>query len=256
MAPHTIEYLSPPAEVGMANQWFEIAPPDHFWVRRRFEVLQRLAGGLISRDKEMADVGCGHGLLQLQVEEAYGGEVTGFDLNEVALKQNLSRRSRICSYDILERNPSLQGRFDLIFLFDVLEHIADEDRFLQAVLFHLKPGGNIIVNVPAGQWAFSAYDTVQGHVRRYSMKTLRETAARSGLEAQTCTYWGLPLVPTILVRKLLLAGKRDQSQVMAKGFGSRSATMNNLLRGLSLLEWLPQEFLGTSVMAVLHHTTR
>src|SRR5437870_3830747 len=43
-----ITYLSAPAEVSMGNRWFEIASVDHFWIRRRFEVLQRLAGDLIA----------------------------------------------------------------------------------------------------------------------------------------------------------------------------------------------------------------
>jgi ubiquinone/menaquinone biosynthesis C-methylase UbiE len=93
-APRTIEYPFPTAEVSMADRWFEIASIDHFWVRRRFEVLQQLAGALISGSRKMAEIGCGHGLLQRQIENAYGREVCGFDLNEYALKQNASRRSK------------------------------------------------------------------------------------------------------------------------------------------------------------------
>jgi hypothetical protein len=77
----TITYLSPPAEVSMADRWFEIAAIDHFWIRRRFEVFQRLADGLIGSAREIAEIGCGHGLLQLQIETAYGRDVAGFDLN-------------------------------------------------------------------------------------------------------------------------------------------------------------------------------
>src|SRR5260370_3522498 len=87
-----IEYLSPPSEVSMADRWFEIASIEHFWVRRRFDVLQRLAGDLIASAKEMAEIGCGHGLLQRQIEDSYGREVAGFDLNECALKLYVSRR--------------------------------------------------------------------------------------------------------------------------------------------------------------------
>src|ERR1700675_2325409 len=95
-----IEYLSSPAEVSMADCWFEIASIEHFWVRRRFDVLRTLAGDLIASAKEMAEIGCGHGLLQKQIEDGYGREVAGFDLNEYALKQNVSRRSSVSCYDI------------------------------------------------------------------------------------------------------------------------------------------------------------
>ena len=55
----------------MADRWFEIAAIDHFWIRRRFEVFQRLAGGLIANAPEIVEIGCGHGLLQMQIEREH-----------------------------------------------------------------------------------------------------------------------------------------------------------------------------------------
>src|SRR5258708_17521088 len=131
-ASRAIEYLSQPVAVSMAYRWFEIASLGHFWIRRRFAVLQRLAGHRISVARELGEIGCGHGLLQRQIEDAYRREVTGFDLNEGALRQSASRLSRVCCYDIFQRDPALHSRFDAILLFDVLEHISDESRFLQS----------------------------------------------------------------------------------------------------------------------------
>jgi SAM-dependent methyltransferase len=246
-----ITYLSSPCAVSMADRWFEIATVDHFWVRRRFEVLERLADSLIPGAREMAEIGCGHGLLQRQIEEAYGREVTGFDLNEFALKQNLSRLSNVCCYDIHQQHPSLRERFDLVFLFDVLEHMTDEDRFLRALVFHLAPGGKLVVNVPAGRWAYSAYDQAAGHRRRYSIRTLQEAAARNHLRIAKWTYWGLPLVPSLLFRKLWLLGRRDQDKVISAGFSPRGKALNRLLSWVATCELIPQSFLGTSIMAVL-----
>src|SRR3974390_1312460 len=129
-----IEYLSQPTAVSMADHWFEIASVDHFWVRRRFSVLELLPGGMIPAAKQLAEIGCGHGLLQRQIEDRYGKNVTGFDLNDYALKKNVSRTSKVCCYDICQQEPSLHERFDVIFLFDVLEHLEEEKRFLQAAL--------------------------------------------------------------------------------------------------------------------------
>ena len=246
-----LTYLSSPTEVSMADRWFEIAAIDHFWVCRRFEVLRRLMGSLIPSAREIAEIGCGHGLLQRQIEDAYGREVTGFDLNEFALKQSLSRLSTICCYDIHQQDPAFHERFDLVFLFDVLEHIADEDRFLAALIFHLAPGGKLVVNVPAGQWAYSAYDEAAGHVRRYSIRSLREAAARSNLEVRKWSYWGLPLVPTLVLRRLWLLGDHDKDRIVSTGFSSRTNALNQLLRLVSMCEPTPQRFLGTSLMAVL-----
>ena len=249
-----VEYLSPPAPVSMADCWFEIASIDHFWVRRRFEVLQRLDDGLVPAAAQIAEIGCGHGLLQRQVEDQYGKAVTGFDLNEYALKQNLSSMSRICCYDIHQQLPALHQSFDLIFLFDVLEHLSQETQFLNAVLYHLAPQGKLIINVPAGQWAFSAYDRAAGHIRRYSIEHMRDVARRSNLQIQSWTYWGLPLVPALAIRKLWLAGQYDAPKIISSGFDSRSPAINLVLGLLSRCELLPQKRLGTSLMAILQRS--
>ena len=202
----TITYLSPPAEVSMADRWFEVASVDHFWVRRRFEVFQQMVGSLIPGAREIAD--------------------------------------------IHQQDSSLRERFDLLFLFDVLEHVADEDRFLRAVQFHLAFGGKLVVNVPAGAWAYSAYDQAAGHVRRYSIRSLLDAARRNGLRPIKCTYWGLPLVPTLLLRKLWLWRKRDRDQVISAGFNPRTKFLNRSLSLLAKREPIPQQFLGTSIMAI------
>ena len=239
----------------MSDRWFEIASIDHFWVRRRFQVLQRLAGGLIATAGEIAEIGCGHGLLQRQIEDAYNRDVTGFDLNETALKQNISQRSRVCCYDILCKNPALRSIYDVLFLFDVLEHISDDGAFLKAVQFHLKPSGKLIVNVPAGQWAFSRYDVAAGHVRRYSLRTLRESVQRSGLSMLEATYWGFPLVPVLLARKLWPMGMRDNNEVIVAGFELGRPNINHAFGILSRCEAIPQTLIGTSLMAVFQSTS-
>jgi SAM-dependent methyltransferase len=246
-----IEYLSPPAQVSMTDDYFQIASLEHFWVRRRFEVLQKLSGQMITAAKEMADVGCGHGILQRQVEEAYGREVTGFDLNENGLKHNLSRFSRVCCYDLLQKEIAFKECFDLMFLCDVLEHITNEDTFLQSLAFHLAPEGKLIVNVPAGKWAFSGYDRAAGHVRRYSAGSFLGAAHRNGLEVLRWTYWGLPLLPTLLFRKLWLSGNQEQSQTYSAGFDAGSPAVNGLLGFVSKFEGIPQYIAGTSLLAVL-----
>ncbi len=246
-----IEYLSRPAEVSMGDRWFEIASSDHFWILRRFEVLKKLSGGLIPSSAEIAEIGCGHGLLQRQIEDDYGREVAGFDLHKQALEQNISRRSSVYCYDIFQNEHVLRGKFDLVFLFDVLEHISDENAFLGAVVFHMSGNGKLVINVPAGQWAYSEYDEVVGHVRRYSIDSLRATARRAGFRLQRWTYWGFPLLPTLALRKLLLRWKRDKKGVISSGFEPGSSAINSLLGLACRCELIPQTLVGTSLMAVL-----
>jgi len=127
----------------------------------------------------------------------------------------------------------------------VLEHIEDESGFLQSVKFHLAESGTLLINVPAHHFFSSDYDRAAGHVRRYSMSQLAKVAERKGLKVRTFTYWGLPLVPLLLLRKTM-SMQRSNGKV---GFDARGDTMNRLLSLVARCEPFPQRFLGTSGMA-------
>lgn len=245
-----IRYLSPPAAVSMHDEWYGIARLTHFWFQRRFEVLSRLADSLIREATAVADVGCGHGLLQRQIEDYYNREVTGFDLNETALAQSVSRMSQLCCYDLVQKIPEYKGRFDLVFLFDVLEHVEDEDCFIEAIQFHMARGGKLLINVPALQSCFSKFDEAVGHIRRYNIDSLRRTAYRNGMRVGAWTYWGLFLIPLLLLRKFLLMA-RPQDKIVSAGLDSRGRVMNSILLQLSRWEPTPQYLLGSSLMAIL-----
>ncbi len=246
--PRPITYLSPPTPVSMGDWWFDIATEDHFWIRRRFEVMRLLADDVLRNSKSAAEIGCGNGLLQRGVEDYYGISVTGFDLKEIALRKNVSRVSPLYCYDIHQRNPEFGTRFDLLVMFDVLEHIDAEGDFLQSAKFHLTAPGVLLVNVPAHQFLHSDYDRAAGHIRRYSINHLVNVAEANGFRVTALTYWGLPLVPLLLVRK----GMTMQRTNGKAGFDTRGRTINSLLAALARFEPLPQKFLGTSLMAVLH----
>jgi SAM-dependent methyltransferase len=244
-----VVYLSSPLPVNMGDWWFEVATLDHFWVQRRFDVLRRLAEPALRNAKQLAEVGCGNGLLQRQIEDHYGLSIAGFELNEVALQNNLARISPLYCYDIHQRNPEFRARFDLLFLFDVLEHIDNEARFLQSIKFHLASEGVLLINVPAHQALYSDYDRAAGHVRRYSAKQLTTVAEQNGFKVRAITFWGLPLLPLLLIRKTMSL-ERSNGKV---GFDLGSAAMNAVLALLSRWESIPQKRFGTSVMAVLEN---
>jgi len=81
---------------------------------------------------KIAEVGCGHGLVQNQVESHWGNLVDGFDLNAIALKNSRATSHPLYCYEIFEKNPDFESRYDLIILFDVLEHAENDVEFLSA----------------------------------------------------------------------------------------------------------------------------
>jgi SAM-dependent methyltransferase len=247
--PEIINY-SEGKKVSMADSWFEVATLEHFWVKRRFVVLKRLLGDDFQPSGLVAEVGCGHGLVQSQFFNAYRVTVDGYELNEYALSQSVAKDQPRYIYDIYDRKEELKEKYSLIIMFDVMEHIEDEKGFMEAVMFHLAPGGLLVVNVPALQFLFSNYDRAAGHVRRYSLRQLSGLGNMMGLETISVSYWGLPLLPLLAVRKFLLSFRSGEKQVINQGFKPPGLLFNKLLFSLSAFEPLPQKLLGTSVMCI------
>lgn len=89
-------------------------------------------------------------------------------------------------------------KFDVVIATDVLEHIEDADNAFSKLVSLVKPGGRIIITVPAGQWLFGYHDVVLGHYRRYTKTTLRQLVQRQVL-TQKMRYFGFALIPVCLV---------------------------------------------------------
>ncbi len=234
----------------MGNAWFDIASTNHFWIRRRFEVLRNLAPPCDWTRLKLAEIGSGSGLVQRQFEDQFGAEIDGFDLNETALRNTVSRRSRCLCYNIHARIDQLRGAYDAIVLFDVIEHIDDHREFLESALFHLKHGGFVIINVPALMSLFSAYDKAAGHVRRYAPDELITLVGACGLKVTAWTYWGSPMLPLLAIRQRRLEKMADQDQILRDGFATRGPLANAALLTLSRCERIPQHNSGTSLMLI------
>lgn len=99
-------------------------------------------------------------------------------------------------------------------LFDVLEHIKDDDALLETLRRLLVPSGRLYLTVPAYQCLWSADDELGGHHRRYSRRQLAACVTRAGFIVDYATYffWPLPL-PILLLRsipsRIGLRGARD-----------------------------------------------
>ena len=140
--------------------------------------------------------------------------------------------------------------YDVVFLLDVIEHIQDETSFLLAALRHLRPGGLLVVNVPAIRLLFSDYDRAAGHVRRYTPGGLRKLLDSCGVETQAVEPWGMLMTPLLFIRKVLLC-RAKRSETIRTGFVPPNAASRLLLHGMKNVETaLPFRMpFGTSILA-------
>jgi SAM-dependent methyltransferase len=89
------------------------------------------------------------------------------------------------------------GRFDLVLAFEVLEHIEDDQAALSDWARWLKPGGRLVLSVPAHARRWNPTDEWAGPSRRYSSRDLRRVAAVAGLKVEVIESYGFPLTPLL-----------------------------------------------------------
>jgi SAM-dependent methyltransferase len=245
-----IETFSEPQAVSMADEWFEFATADHFWMQWRHRVLVRALKRGGDRVRNALEIGCGHGVARDMLERDLGIPVDGCDLNRTALETAKPGKGQLFLYDILDQKPSLLGCYDAVFLLDVIEHINDDAAFLHAALRHLRSGGLVAVNVPANMLLFSDYDRAAGHVRRYTPGGLRKLLDSCGVETQAVEPWGMLMTPLLFMRKALLC-RVKRSKTIRTGFVPPNAASRLLLGGMKNLETaLPFRMpFGTSILA-------
>lgn len=245
-----IIFLSEPSKCFMADAWYGMATADHFWVKWRHDVFRKL----VPREylsESILEVGCGASVARKMIEDEFACTIDGCDLNLVALKKSVPAKGRTYFYNIHDRNGEFYEKFSTIILLDVLEHITDPVSFLKSICFHLKPGGNLIINVPAFQAFYSRYDEVAGHMRRYNRKSLINELIQAGLIIQDSSYWGMSLVPVLLLRKFVVLFLKKE-KVIQTGFNPEAKIVDVFFQGLRALETSisSRAPFGTSLFAV------
>ena len=248
---NTIVELSPPEKVEMADEWFEIASPDHFWMEWRFRILKTYSPMFVSDTNRILEIGCGSGVVLQQFERFLHKPADGCDLNLYALRKIEGVSGDKYVYNIFDLNDTMVGRYDTVVLLDVVEHLEDDVAFLRAATQHVRDEGHIVINVPALNALFSRYDTQAGHQRRYTKRSLSTLCERSGLDVVAVQYWGMSLLPLAAVRKLVLAFVPKDS-IIKTGFKPPAPWINRLMMGVMKLELslLKAPPLGTSLLMI------
>ena len=95
------------------------------------------------------------------------------------------------------------GTYDMVALLDVLEHVEDDHTALEGLHRVLKPGGKLLLTVPAYPWMWSKHDEAHHHFRRYTRPALDRIAAQHGWKRVHGTYFNSHLFPPIAAARLL-----------------------------------------------------
>jgi len=246
-----IEFLSEPADYSMADDWYEIAKADHFWMQWRFKVLEKMIPCNYEWGRTL-EIGCGHGVVRQQIENRFNCSVEGCDLNLDSLGMAVSGRGKLYFYNIHQRRNELKEQFSTILLLDVIEHIDEPIPFLESVSFHLKPGGKLIIGAPALPLLYSQYDVAAGHSRRYTFSLLKQQVESCGFKLEEKSYWGFCLIPVLFLRKIVLPFYRKKIVIKA-GFQPPAVWIEDFFQFLRKLEcrFMSKVPLGISLLAIV-----
>ena len=212
----------------------------HFWFTTRNAVINSVVRRIENpAGRSVLDVGCGTGVVLGGLEQA-GMVACGLDMHMPGL--NLARR-RVSGLLVRSGAATVPfvRQFDWVMLCDVIEHLDDDVACLKSAADAVRPGGHLLITVPADPRSWSRYDEVIGHKRRYSSRSLTAAMTRAGLVVRCLRYFNAPLlIVQRLHRRLATGGSPsepdDRQAVVRRTLRVPPAPLNALCTAISAVE--------------------
>ena len=225
----------------------------HFWFLARREYIVEVFDKFVGKDEAIIEIGAGTGSVARGLMAA-GYETAVGELHLSGLRYAKSYGIKECyQFDLYD--PPFHDRFDVVGMFDVLEHLNDSVEALTKVNSMLHDRGKLILTVPAHMWLWSREDRVAEHKLRYTKSTINDVLEAAGFHVIEIRYFFIFILPLLWLRKVLRSD--DGSKVLESERQtaiSLNPVMNKILLGLCRIEnriryFLPNAF-GGSLMVV------
>ena len=229
-----------------------------FWFRHRNKVIQRLLDWH-GRPAALWEIGSGNGFVAWSLQQQ-GLEVVAVEPGAEGARLAAKRGVKHSVAALLEQLRLPVSSLPALGFFDVLEHLHETAPFLRECHRVLKPGGLVVVTVPAHPFLWSQADLDAGHYRRYTRRTLDDVMRAAGFKPLRSAYMMMSLwVPLFLLRALpYRMGRRKPKEENLKAAlmhlaptqGLATAFLSAVLAvEFFISRWLPLTW-GTSVVAV------
>ena len=203
---------------------------DHFWfVARRRVIADAMARLSLGSEARVLDAGCGTGAnISALRPNPYSIGVDPF--SDHLARSVVAGGPSYMKGDI--RSLAIRdSSIDLAMAFDVLEHV-DDLAALRELDRVVKPGGSILITVPAMPRLWSQRDVDAGHLRRYTKRSLKAVISKAGLETQRCVPFNSVLMPLVAASRLIKNGSNESRERE----NNPSGLVNKTLTAVSMTE--------------------
>ncbi|HEY6046718.1 MAG TPA: class I SAM-dependent methyltransferase [Pyrinomonadaceae bacterium] len=217
----------------------------HWWYvgRRRIiaDFVRRICDQLRAEgnsEPRILDIGCGTGG-NLETLSGFG-RAEGVDISSEALDFCRARGLNNVRQGAAETLPYESESFDLVTGLDVVEHLDDDVSGLREMRRVLRPGGRMLLFVPAFMFLWGVQDDVSHHRRRYTVSELQHKLQQAGMSVERASYANISFFGPILLGRLFMrvTGLRPASEnninvsafngVFGKILGAESWWLNRL----------------------------
>jgi ubiquinone/menaquinone biosynthesis C-methylase UbiE len=184
----------------------EVGGSDHFIdVASRNDAIEEVTRSVTVAPSTVLEIGCSSGfLLRELLSRLPGHRIIGADYTRGTLEALAAKMPGVplVQFD-LTKCPLPDAFVDVAVLINVLEHIDDHKAAVAQLFRIVRPGGSVIIEVPANSSLFDVYDRVLMHYRRYNMPDLVNLLTGAGFEVERRSHLGFLLYPAFYLAKRL-----------------------------------------------------
>jgi len=210
---------------------FKVEKPN-FWFRSRNKLLLWALRKYFPQARSFFEIGCGTGYVLSSIQREFPNLwLYGSDVFNNGLSFAEQRLSDVSLFQMDARWIPFEAEFDVIGIFDVLEHIDEDDFVLQQMFQTTKPGGGLILTVPQHQFLWSIVDEYSFHKRRYTRNELITKVRNAGFQVVYTTSFVSFLLPLMLLSRMKRQLSSDRFDPLDElGIGRiKNAVLENIL---------------------------
>ncbi|MGB0671334.1 MAG: class I SAM-dependent methyltransferase [Rhodospirillales bacterium] len=236
------DFYKKAAEVEATHWWFE---------GRRQLFLRTLRDIGVTDVSAILDIGCSTGNNMRMLKSAGFSNYMGLDYSAIAVEFCRSAGLGNVEQGDALHLPFEDDTFELALLTDVIEHLDDDSAAIAEACRVVKPGGHVLVTVPAFPSLWSVTDVNAHHKRRYRQNNLLQTITSSGLAIDRFYHFNFLLfLPIWLFRKINNAA----GMAVKDELNANNAVLNRVLNSIFALDtWLAERIrpnFGVSILAL------